>query len=189
MARPGIAGGGEHISTLAILVAVGSAASGAVLGVIMQHVVDERSATNRARAASSHFERLKLDGVWYAFWESSVQGQRIVNGEQVTVKQVRNRLFLENVTVSLENPEGGYLWRGELEVWDNQHLLGWYVAREPNVLSKGALYLILHPSGREMSGRWVGRSYDGELIEGYGCLARTVDRAHNMVNELIAKED
>jgi len=168
-----------------VLIPVGTAVGGAVLGVAIQRVVEARSATSRARAASPQFERLQLDGDWFAFWESAVRGQTIINGERVSARQVRNKLFLQNDAASLENPEGGYLWRGELEVWDNQHLLGWYVAREPNVLSKGTLYFVLHPSGKEMSGRWVGRSYDGELREGYGCLARSHEEAHNMVNSLV----
>jgi hypothetical protein len=163
----------------------GLVASGAV-GVGIQHIVDARSAPSRARAASPDFARLKLDGSWHAIWESSIDGRTVINHETVSVRQVRNRLYLQNDTRSPENPEGGYLWRGELEVWDNQHLLGWYVAREPNVISKGTFYFVLHPNGRDMGGRWVGRSYDGEMIDGCCAMARDEQRAHVVIDELLA---
>lgn len=39
---------------------------------------------------------------------------------------------------------------------------------EPAVRSKGSLYLALHPHGTHAWGRWVGMSYDGAVITGWG---------------------
>ena len=110
-----------------------------------------------------------------------------MNGEVVNIRQDRNRLFLQNEARSLENPEGGYLWKGEIRIWDNQHLLGWYVAREPNVISKGTFYFVLHPNGGDMGGRWVGRSYDGDMSSGCCSMAREKKRAWLVANELLEK--
>jgi hypothetical protein len=112
-----------------------------------------------------------------------------MNNEKVSVRQVRNRLFLQNEAISPDNPDGGYLWKGELEIWDNQHLLGWYVAREPNVISKGTIYFVLHSNGRDMGGRWVGRSYDGEMIEGCCAMARDKQRVHAVIRDLVKKRE
>jgi hypothetical protein len=160
----------------------GLIASGAV-GVAIQQLVDRRSAAKRASAESPGFKRIDLAGRWFNVNESTIKGERIVNGGWVDIRQVRNCLFLHNETRSPENPDGGYLWRGELRIWDNQHLLGWYVAREPNVLSKGTFYYVLHATGAEMTGRWVGRSYDEGLISGNCCLARTEKRAREIAAE------
>jgi hypothetical protein len=162
----------------------GIIASGAV-GAGIHQLVDQRNATNRARAVSPDFKRLKLDGSWFAVWESAVEGSKVINSEAVIVRQVRNKLYLQNTTRSPENPKGGYLWKGEIQVWDNQHLLGWYVAREPNVISKGTFYFVLHPNGQDMSGRWVGRSYDGEMIEGYCAMSRDKQSARAVVDNLV----
>lgn len=50
--------------------------------------------------------------------------------------------------------------------------------------SKRAMFVSLHQHGQRMDGRWVGLSYDGPVISGWGALARTEDEATTVVNEL-----
>ena len=52
--------------------------------------------------------------------------------------------------------DGGYLWSGELRLWDNEILMGWYTSVDSSVRSKGTLYFVLHPQGLEMT-RPLGR--------------------------------
>ena len=68
--------------------------------------------------------------------------------------------------------EGSYAWRGELRLWDNEALIGWYRSTDAAVRSKGSLYLALHQHGTYAWGRWVGMSYDGAVISGWGVIAR-----------------
>jgi hypothetical protein len=58
--------------------------------------------------------------------------------------------------------DGGYLWRGELRLWDNELLMGWYAANDGAVRSKGTMYFVIHAHGINLLGRWVGMSYDGK---------------------------
>jgi hypothetical protein len=69
--------------------------------------------------------------------------------------------------------EGAYLWRGELRVFDNEALMGWYVADEGAVRSRGTMYFALHQHGTYMVGKWVGLSHDGPVISGWGAIAKT----------------
>ena len=46
-------------------------------------------------------------------------------------------------------------------------------------------YLALHRHGTYAWGRWVGMSYDGPVISGWGAIARTEDQAHQVVLDLI----
>jgi hypothetical protein len=80
--------------------------------------------------------------------------------------------------------EGGYLWRGEFRLWDNEILMGWYVADEGAVRSKGTMYFVLHQHGEKMSGRWVGLSYDGPIVTGWGAIARTEEETLAIIREL-----
>ncbi|MBV9206045.1 MAG: transcriptional regulator, partial [Actinobacteria bacterium] len=64
--------------------------------------------------------------------------------------------------------EDSYRWHGELRLWDNEALIGCYRSTDAAVRSKGALYLALHPHGTNAWGRWVGMSYDGLVITGWG---------------------
>lgn len=114
-----------------------------------------------------------LDGTWFALWESTAEHEEVVNSEELHAKMKRNgSLLLQNVEVSAENPKGGYLWVATCRVFDNQYVLGTYIAREPNVRSKGCLYLVIHRSGRFISGQWLGCNYDGDWARGLVVLGR-----------------
>jgi hypothetical protein len=71
---------------------------------------------------------------------------------------------------------GGYLWRGEFRLWDNELLMGWYAATDGAVRSKGTMYFVLHANGSSATGRWVGLSYDGKIITGWAALAKNQDQ-------------
>lgn len=49
---------------------------------------------------------------------------------------------MDNIEKSPENKLGGYLWHGECKFYDNEHLLGHYLPRELNVISKGTMYFL-----------------------------------------------
>ena len=82
---------------------------------------------------------------------------------------------------------GGYLWSGELRMWDPALLMGWYAAADGATRSKGTLYFVLHPHGQQMTGRWVGLSYDSDLATGWAALARTKTDARKTLDELRAQ--
>jgi hypothetical protein len=56
-------------------------------------------------------------------------------------------------------------------------------------LTKGALYLAIHPHGTHAWGRWVGMSYDGEVMTGWGAIARTEEDAAKIVQDLIDSKE
>ena len=39
------------------------------------------------------------------------------------------------ITRGLPVEEGGYHWNGELQLWDNELLMGWYAANEGSIRS------------------------------------------------------
>jgi hypothetical protein len=43
--------------------------------------------------------------------------------------------------------EGSYRCRGELRLWGNEALIGWYRSTDGAVRSKGTMHLALHPHG------------------------------------------
>ena len=84
--------------------------------------------------------------------------------------------------------EGGYHWNGELQLWNNELLLGWYAASEGYIRSKGTMYFVLHPHGMTMSGRWVGLGYDGRIMIGWAAMGQTQEEAEDTMHRLIASE-
>ena len=100
------------------------------------------------------------------------------------VAQQADLLSLETITRGLPIDEGGYHWRGELRLWDNEVLMGWYAANDKSVRSKGTMYFVLHTHGQQLTGRWVGLSYDGAIVTGWGSMARSESDARALIDEL-----
>jgi transcriptional regulator with XRE-family HTH domain len=116
--------------------------------------------------AGGETHRVNLTGQWWASWQTSRDGLEKIASQQVEIRQEGTLLRIATITRGLSEEEGGYHWNGELRLWDNELLLGWYAATEGSIRSKGTLYFVLHPHGLNMSGRWVGLGYDGRIMTG-----------------------
>ena len=127
--------------------------------------------------------KVNLSGDWYAGWQSYKDGQEVIAVQPVKMQQQGELIRVEAVARGRSVEDGGYLWSGELRLWDNEILMGWYTSVDSSVRSKGTLYFVLHPQGLQMHGRWVGLSYDGKLVTGRGSLARTEEDAHRLAIE------
>ncbi|WP_239090852.1 helix-turn-helix transcriptional regulator [Asanoa iriomotensis] len=132
--------------------------------------------------------RIHLSGDWWASWQTFKDGEEIVTLQEVRFRQEGERIDVETTTRGLDVEEGGYHWRGELRLWDNEIVMGWYAATDGAVRSKGTMYFVLHPHGQYMSGRWVGLSYDGSVVTGWGAMARDQETATATIEELKASE-
>ena len=126
--------------------------------------------------AGTESRRLDLSGEWWACWQSWQDGRETVNPQRVTVRPVRRDLYeVKTVTRGTAPDDGGYTWEGELRLFDDDTLIGWYTANEEAVRSKGSMFFALHTHGRRAVGRWVGKSHDGSVMSGVAAMARTED--------------
>jgi transcriptional regulator with XRE-family HTH domain len=100
--------------------------------------------------------QVSLSGQWWASWQTSRDGEEKIATQQVEIKQEGDLLQVATVTRGLSEEEGGYHWSGELRLWDNELLMGWYASTDGSIRSKGTMYFVLHPHGLNMVGRWVG---------------------------------
>ncbi|HEX8134351.1 MAG TPA: helix-turn-helix transcriptional regulator [Actinomycetes bacterium] len=130
---------------------------------------------------------LDLSGDWWCAWQTWKDGAPRVDTHPLEVHQ-RGELLQLDAERAVPVAEGSYRWRGELRLWDNEALIGWYRSTDAAVRSKGAMYLALHPHGTHAWGRWVGMSYDGPVVTGWGAMARSEDQAHQVVVDLIKSE-
>ena len=128
--------------------------------------------------------RVDLSGDWFSGWQSYKDGRELVAVQEVRLKQQGELIQMETITRGRPVEEGGYHWRGELRLWDNELLMGWYASADSSVRSKGTLYFVLHPQGRQMVGRWVGLSYDGTVITGWGSMAHTDTETRQLLEGL-----
>ena len=130
---------------------------------------------------------LDLSGDWWAGWQTWKDGKPRIDTHTLEISQ-RGEVLQLLADRATPVAEGSYRWQGELRLWDNEALLGWYRSIDQAVRSKGTLYLTLHPHGDHAWGRWVGMSYDGLVVSGWGSLARTQEQAHQVVQDLIGKQ-
>lgn len=126
---------------------------------------------------------VNLTGDWYAGWQSFKDGAELIAVQPVRMRQQGELIQIESIARGRDLEDGGYQWRGELRLWDNEILMGWYASVEPTVRSKGTMFFVLHPQGLTMSGRWVGLSYDGNNVTGLGSITRTADDARTVITD------
>ncbi|WP_328536452.1 helix-turn-helix transcriptional regulator [Streptomyces sp. NBC_00344] len=137
---------------------------------------------NELAGMPSH--RVNLSGDWWMSWQTSKDGVEVITAQEVRFHQQDELIHLDTVTRGITVEDGGFMWNGELRLWDNEILMGWYVANEGPVRSKGTLYFVLHPHGIHMSGRWVGLSYDGKIMTGWGAAARSEEACRDLIAAL-----
>ena len=128
--------------------------------------------------------RVKLSGEWWASWQTFRNGVEKIATQKVEMLQEGELFRVATLTHRLSDAEGGYHWSGELRLWDNEILMGWYASTEGAIRDKGTMYFALHPHGLSMAGRWVGLSNDGKVITGYGSMAKEHDGAEAVIDRL-----
>jgi hypothetical protein len=126
--------------------------------------------------------RERLSGEWWASWQTFRDGVEKIATQKVEMQQEGEFIRVSILTHGLSDAEGGL--SGELRLWDNEILMGWYASTEGAIRDKGTMYFVLHPHGRSMAGRWVGLSNDGKVITGYGSMAKEHDGAETVIDRL-----
>src|SRR6516225_2813449 len=129
--------------------------------------------------------RIKLGGTWWASWQTFREGTEKIATLQVEIKQEGDLLQVATISRGLAVEEGGFHWSGELRLWDNEVLMGWYAANDGSIRSKGTMYFVLHPHGLNMSGRWVGLGYDDQIMTGFASMAHSREESEETMSRLV----
>ncbi len=158
---------GEQQPVLSVAVRLADA-----LGLTMNELTGRRSG------------HLNLTGRWWAGWQTFNQGEEVLATQPVDMEQHGLTVSIRALERSAENVRGGYVWTGELRIWDNQILMGWYTATEENVRSRGTLFFVLHTQGTFMEGGWTGISYDGPIVSGWAAIAQARDESVSILERL-----
>ena len=135
--------------------------------------------------AGEQTHRVNLTGHWWASWQTSRSGAEKIATQEVEIKQEGSILHIATLTRGLGVEEGGYHWSGELRLWDNEILMGWYASNDGSIRSKGTMYFVVHPHGLSMSGRWVGLGYDDQIMTGFASMAHSREESEQAMSQLI----
>jgi transcriptional regulator with XRE-family HTH domain len=128
--------------------------------------------------------RINLSGDWFAGWQSFKDGEEVVAVQPVRLRQQGELIQIESLERGRPIEDGGYLWRGELRLWDNEDLMGWYASTDPTVRSRGTFFFTLHTQGQIMTGIWTGRTYDSKHAIGRAGIARNEPAARAAAGNL-----
>jgi transcriptional regulator with XRE-family HTH domain len=127
---------------------------------------------------------IDLTGDWWAAWQTFRDGKEFVAVQPVRITQEDDVLQVAATRRGLADEDGGYLWQGELRLWDNELLMGWYAANDGAVRSKRTMYFVTDAHGLHLRGRWVGLSYDGKIITGWAAMAHNEDEPARLIEDL-----
>jgi transcriptional regulator with XRE-family HTH domain len=142
-----------------------------------------------AQLAGKTSHGIDLSGDWWASWQTYREGEEYTSLQQVRIDLADDDLYqVDATTRGLAVEDGGYLWRGEMRLWDNEILLGWYTAADGAVRSKGTMYFVAHAHGIHLLGRWVGLSYDGKIVTGWAAMAHDSDEPRGLIDTLKASD-
>lgn len=130
--------------------------------------------------------RVTVTGDWWASWQTTRDGVEKIATQPVHMRQEGELVHIAATQRGLSTEEGGYLWTGELRLWDNQVLTGWYAATDGAVRSKGTMFLAMHPHGIHLTGRWVGLGYDDQIMSGWASMGKTRDDSEQAMTDLIS---
>jgi transcriptional regulator with XRE-family HTH domain len=131
---------------------------------------------------------LDLSGDWWAAWQTWKDSVPRIDTHPLVVSQ-RGEILQLDADRATSVAVGSYRWRGDLRLWDNEALMGWYRSTDAAVRSKGTIYFALHPHGNHAWGRWVGMSFDGIVVTGWGAMARTQELVDKVMHDLIDRDD
>jgi len=127
---------------------------------------------------------LQLTGRWWAAWQTWNQSEEIVATQPIEMEQHGTTVRVRALERSEENVRGGHLWAGELRIWDNHVLMGWYAAEDQNVSSRGTFFFQVHTQGSFMEGRWTGITCDRPIVTGWAAIAQARDESAAIVKRL-----
>ncbi|WP_236725847.1 helix-turn-helix domain-containing protein [Mycobacterium avium] len=114
-----------------------------------------------------------LNGQWWTSWQGALDQTDTIDTHQVTVIHAGNRLLLDSG------------WRGELQISDNEVLIGWYRPAQTMTRTRAGVFLWLPAYENYLYGRWTGVSANNTVVSGWCALAREEGRATELIDTLV----
>ena len=160
-----------------------------MLGALISWIITIINEKYRFRQELKNNNNIDISGEdWHVVWQTSVNQNELINSERLSLKQKGNTIKIKNLEKSPENPEGGYLWEGQLKFFFGRDLMGWYNAiKSENNTSKGIMFFSYDSPKRLFVGKWVGCAYDGPLNTGFGVISKDAKKSKEVLTDILSK--
>lgn len=126
--------------------------------------------------AGSEPRRVDLNGRWWATWQAGALRPGDVDFHLVEALSVGARVLLDNG------------WRGELEVFGNEVLIGWYRPPGQGTRTRQGVFLWLPAGGDYLYGRWTGVADNNTVTSGWCVLARDEAKSREIFQTLMTTD-
>lgn len=118
---------------------------------------------------------VEFNGRWWAAWQGGPNDPTAIDPHTVEVMRAGHRLLLD---------QG---WRGELELFGNELLLGWYRPPSRAIRTRQGVFLWI-PTGVEYAyGKWTGVSVNNTIASGWCVLSRNEKTTRELIENLVER--
>jgi len=124
--------------------------------------------------AGTEARSIDFSGRWWATWQSGRLRPSEADFHMVDGLRVGNRVLLDSG------------WRGELEVFGNEVLIGWYRPPGQGTRSRQGIFLWVPAGGDYLYGRWTGVADNNTVTSGWCVLARDEVRSREVFESLVS---
>lgn len=115
---------------------------------------------------------IDLNGRWWATWEAGPLRPGEADFHLVEGLRVGNRVLLDNG------------WRGELELFGNEVLIGWYRPPGHGIRTRQGIFLWVPTGCDYLYGRWTGVADNNTVASGWCVLARDEVKSREVFESL-----
>lgn len=116
---------------------------------------------------------MDFNGRWWAAWQGTGLNSSKVDRHNMTMLRAGDSILVDDG------------WRGVLQVFRNEVLLGWY--RPPvGTRSQQGVYLWFPTDGDYAYGRWTGINDNNSIGSGWCVIAREEAKANELIERLVA---
>lgn len=123
------------------------------------------------KLAGTEHSTANLGGLWHANWQAASGDDTHLH--TVEALRITNSLALDNG------------WRGELEIFGDEVLIGWYRPPGRGIRTRMGLFLWIPTSGDYLYGKWTGVAENNTVASGWCVMAREEERSQRVLDELI----
>lgn len=117
---------------------------------------------------------IEFNGRWWATWQAGALRPGDADFHTVEALHAGNRLILDKG------------WRGELELFGNEVLIGWYRPPGRGTRTRQGVFLWLPAGGDYLYGRWTGVADNNTVDSGWCVLARDDTQSREVFTALVS---
>ena len=119
---------------------------------------------------------IDFNGRWWATWQAGPRHRSEADFHSVDALRVGNRVLLDKG------------WRGELEVFGNEVVIGWYRPPGEGIRTRQGIFLWAPADGDYLYGRWTGVADNNTVTSGWCVLARDEAKSRETFETLVTSK-